>query len=104
MVELIVLPLLLGAVTYRVARFLLLDTMIDGSRDKAIEFLDKRSDKVVYRKLLELFTCPYCITVWVAAGSVAVTRLFVGPLPMPVWLWLGAATVSLLIWAVIDPE
>jgi len=102
--EVVILTLLLGAVTYRVARFILLDTMIDGVRDKMMEQLDKRSAKLLYRKLLELFTCPFCITVWVAGGATVLTRLFVGPFPMPVWVWLAAATISLVLWAIIDPD
>lgn len=102
--EMVILVLLLGAVTYRVARFILLDTMIDGVRDRMMEWLDKRSARFLYRKLLELFTCPFCITVWVSGGAALLTRVFVGPFAMPVWVWLASATFALVLWAIIDPD
>jgi hypothetical protein len=104
MFEMVMLSVLLGAVTYRVGRFIVLDTMIDGTRDKMIGWLEARSEKLLYRKLVELFGCPFCITVWVSAGAVATTRLFAGPIGMPVWVWLATATSALVFWRVVDSE
>lgn len=102
--ELFLLTVILGAVTYRVARFIVLDTLIDGTRDKAQGWLEARIDKLAWRKLLELSGCPWCITVWVAGAATLATRIFVGSFPMPVWVWLGAATWGLVFWKIIDSE
>jgi hypothetical protein len=104
MFEVLMLSVILGAVTYRVGRFIVLDTMIEGTRDKVIGWFEARSDKLLYRKIVELFGCPFCITVWVAAGAVFTTRLFVGSTPMPVWVWLATATTALVFWRVVDSE
>ena len=102
--ELFLLTVILGAVVYRISRFLVLDTLIDGTRDKVQGWLEARIDNIVWRKLLELSGCPWCVTIWIAAGATATTRMFVGSFPMPVWVWLGAATWALMFWRAIDPE
>lgn len=103
MIELILFVILLGLVTYRVSRFIVLDSLIDAQRDWAFAKLETRTSWWA-EKLYELITCPYCITIWVAAGATVATRMFVGSFPMPVWVWLGAATVSLVAWRIVDPE
>lgn len=104
MISHLFLIIILGLVTYRVSRFLVLDTLIDEIRDRVIGWLEPRQHRLGWRKLLDLLGCPYCITVWVAAGAVAAHHFIVDPVPMPVWTWLGVATVSLAVWAVIDNE
>lgn len=98
----VLLLVVLSAVTYRVGRFIVLDTLIDSPRNKVIDWLLGRK-KNWSLKLAELIGCPYCITVWVAAGAVALTALF-QPIPYPVWTWLTVATGSLVFWAIIDSE
>lgn len=77
MIDLTLLIIILSLVTYRVARFLVLDTLIDGTRDRVIDGLERRvgeardaerKSAVAYEKLIDLIGCPFCITVWVAAG------------------------------------
>lgn len=104
MFEIVMLTVILGAVTYRVGRFIVLDTMIDGTRDKFIGWLEARSNKLAYAKIMELFGCPFCITVWVAAGAVFTTRIFAGSFPMPIWVWLATAATALVFWRVVDSE
>lgn len=102
MIDLLILTVILGLVAYRVGRFLLLDTLIDEPRDKAMGWLEIR-EGVGWRKLEELFRCPWCITIWTAAGATAATTAFMS-VPLPVWVWLAAATWALVLWRIIDPE
>lgn len=112
MIELLVLIIILGLVTYRVARFIVLDTLIDGTRDKVIDWLERRqsvalnADKsgLLWAKLVDLIGCPFCITIWISAGAVFATRIFVGSFAMPVWVWLATAAFALLPWNYIDSE
>jgi hypothetical protein len=98
---------ILAFATYRIARFLVLDTLIDGPRDKFHDWLTKPESLSVWRlKLAELLTCPYCITVWVAAGVTVFWSLVVDE-----WLgwafllvWPAVAGASLVPWAYIDDE
>lgn len=93
---------LLGLVVYRVTRFAILDSLIEAPRDRVHAWLLTR-DKAGWRKLQELLACPFCLTIWIAAGAVAITDGFTS-VPLPVWVWLGSATVALLVWAQIDTE
>jgi len=102
-IELLGLTILLSLVTYRVSRFIVLDTLWEKSRDRFAAWLEVR-DNIAADKFGELIGCPFCVSVWVAAGSVGATALFVDPVPMPVWVWLATATLALVWWAVIDPE
>lgn len=95
--------IVLSAVVYRVSRFLVLDTLIDEPRDKLLDQLERRQG-LVYSKLFDLIGCPFCISVWVAAGAVAVHHYAVDDVPVPIWTWLAVATGSLVFWAVIDDE
>jgi hypothetical protein len=100
----IVLLIVLSAVSYRVSRFLLLDSLIDETRNSVLEWLEMHPNRFTL-KLLELLGCPYCVTIWVSAATVGVTALFVeDPIPMPVWTWLATATGSLVFWRWIDSE
>lgn len=111
MIEVFILILILGLVTYRVARFIVLDTLIDGTRDKVLDTLEKKHGRagdskkaLLYSKLTDLLGCPFCITIWVSAGACLATRIFVGSFPMPVWVWLATAATALIPWNYIDSE
>lgn len=101
--DLLVLIVILSLVNYRVARWIVLDTMIDGTRTTAFQWLANR-ERLFWHKLLELLGCPYCITVWTSAAACFATRLFVGPFPMPVFVWLAVAAGSLIPWRYVDWE
>lgn len=99
----IVLVIILSAVVYRVSRFLVMDTLIDEPRNWVINQLERRPGKLS-EKLIDLFGCPYCITIWVSAAAVAVHAVAVDNLPVPIWTWLAVATGALVFWGIVDSE
>jgi hypothetical protein len=103
-----VLVLVLSAVTWRVTRFLILDTLLDTPRDWVHLWLQtphpKRWVYALKIKVFELISCPYCTSVWVAAGAVLLTRPFVDGIPLPVWTWLAVATGAMIIWDYVDKD
>lgn len=123
MTDLLVL-LLMSLTAYRVARFFVLDTMFGALRERFLDWLSTGEDvggdrrpinphadpvafsrlPLVRRKAYELLTCPFCFTVYTAAGAVAVWDLWGGSLPMPVYWWLAVAAGALIVWRIIDWE
>jgi hypothetical protein len=96
--------IVLSAVTYRVARFIVLDTLVDVPRDKVHGWLELHPN-ALSRKVLELLGCPWCITIWVSAATVVVHDAVVSDgVAVPVWTWLTVAVGSLLLWHVLDSE
>lgn len=91
----------LGLVVYRVTRFIGLDTLIERTRERVIDRLESKR-RLWREKLAELITCPFCATIWVSAGATAAYHFDL--LPDFVWWWLAAATIALIIWAIIDSE
>lgn len=103
-VSLIEIIIVLSLVTYRVTRFLLLDSLIEVTRDRVYTWLETHPNRFTM-KLVELIRCPYCITIWVAAGAVVATIMFTdASVPMPVFAWLAVAAASLVWWRIIDPK
>lgn len=103
-VQVILLSVILGAVTYRVTRFIILDTLINEQR-RWVKFklIGDGSPGPVRVKLLDLLSCPYCLSVWIALGAVALTMPF-ADVPMPVWTWLATCTASLAFWRYIEQD
>lgn len=99
----LILLIVLSLVTYRVARFIILDTLIEAPRDRLFDWIERRPGKL-WRKLLELLGCPFCLTIWVAAAAVALTDWLAGDVPMPIWMWLAAAAGALIVWRIVDYE
>lgn len=95
--------LVLGAVTYRVTRFIIRDTLIDGLRWKVRTKLLNGDPSLVRQKLMELLSCPYCLGIWVSAGAVGITLAF-DDLPQPVWSWLAVAAIALAFWRYIEAD
>lgn len=103
--------LVLALTTYRITRFAILDTLIDEPRDAVHSWLlrvDDDGDIPMWRfKLQDLLSCPYCLSVWVAAAVVAFWSLVVRD------EWLGwpflligpaAAGASLIPYRYIDSD
>ena len=99
----IVLVIILSAVCYRVSRFIVLDTLIDEPRNWVLSWLEMHPNAFTM-KLHELLGCPWCITIWVSAGTVALQHFVVDPVPVPIWTWLAVATGGLVFWGLIDKE
>lgn len=60
--------LILGFASYRLTRFLVIDTLLDGIRSKFHVFLVNRTKKLRFFavKLYELTSCTWCLGFWVS--------------------------------------
>ncbi len=94
---------IMSAVTYRISRFIVLDTLIEGVRDKLVDWLE-RHPRFFWTKFKELIGCPYCVTIWISAVVVWAQNVFVAPVELPIWAWLSVATGSVMIWSFVDSE
>lgn len=90
----------ISLITYRVARFLILDTLIDTPRIWFHQVILAKP-KPWRMKLYELITCPFCLTVWVAAAVTAIGDLTYG-FTAPVAVWLASAAGSLMVWNIVE--
>jgi hypothetical protein len=96
---------ILAAVTYRIARFLILDELIEELRDSFHAKLTEHPNRLTI-KLQILMLCPFCLTIWVSLVLHAYWYLLVVDWPdwaFPVYV-LGAAAGSLVFWHYIDAE
>jgi len=100
----------LSFATYRIGRFLLLDSLIDEWRDRLyLKLTVTAPDQPLptwRSKLVDLLTCSYCITVWIALFVTLFWSLVVVD-----WIgwafllvWPAVAAGSLVPWAYIDDE
>lgn len=91
---------LLSLVTYRVTRFGLEDSLIERQREWLLtRIIGKKMTVPEWRmKIYHGFKCPYCVSVWVAAGAVALTDWRTS-VDLPVWVWLGASSGAVIVWA-----
>lgn len=91
----------LSLATWRVTRFWLKDSLPEDIRMALEGWLSRRVTKLRYRKALELITCPWCISVWIAGGFTALWRWQegsgVGWFPTGV-LWLATAAGAMACW------
>lgn len=96
---------IMSAVIYRLARFLILDTLIDVPRDAFNDWLTERPGRLTI-KLQELMQCPFCVTIWVSAGANTYWYTLVEDWPGWAWplYWLGTAAGALIFWTIIDSE
>jgi len=102
-VNMLIMIIVLSLVVYRVGRFVVLDSMFEQTRDKTLGWMHHRRT-FGWVKLAELLGCPYCITVWIAAGACLAWRWFVEPFPAPVFVWLAVSAGSLICWKIVDSE
>lgn len=100
---------ILAFAVYRITRFLIHDTLIEKQRLWVYRKIAKAvpAEGGGYRipegrtKLLELLQCPWCLSIWIAAGTVfAASRRRSIPLPVIYFPALGGAAVY--IWDHID--
>lgn len=94
--------ILFSAVTYRLVRFVVIDTMFDGPRDKVHGWLLKKK-KPWALMLHELFSCTSCMSVWFSAATVAAADIYGVSVPLPVFAWLACSTGALVFAIIIDP-
>jgi hypothetical protein len=104
MLNWLILTIVLGLVVYRVTRFVILDELIDTPRDAVMNWLMTRRRRWG-PYMVKLIGCPWCASVWISAGAVALTMLLTNhEIIMPVWLWLAVAAVAVLVYQVTDAE
>lgn len=79
-----IVPLIvLAFASYRITRFLVIDSLIEGSRHKLYAFLSNRADKngplhLIWSKLFELSSCTWCAGWWLSLGLYSLYA-WVGP-------------------------
>lgn len=93
----LVVLIVLSFAVYRVTRFIVSDTLFEGSRLKLILWLRER-ESMVAGKLIDLIECCYCVSVWVATATVVLADLFGMSVPEPFWVWLAICGGSMAIW------
>lgn len=101
-------------VTYRVARLIVLDEIIDATRKKILHRLEgeypgpysiRRQPREFFKdKAWSLLQCPFCVTPYVAGGVVLIHLWWLDGLPYPVWWWLGIGVGALLTWTYIEDD
>lgn len=99
----LVVVVVLALATWRVTHFFLEDSLIDISRAKWLAWLSQRATKMRYRKALELSTCPWCLSIWIAAAATAAWRFGTsdGAGTAVVWTivtWLAVAGGAMAAW------
>ena len=100
----LLITLLLSAAVYRATRFLILDTLINEQRRWVkLKLMGNGDVGVVRMKLLDLLSCPYCLSVWVAMASVVIANQFVA-IALPALVWLAVCTGSLAFWRYIESD
>jgi len=87
----------LSLVSYRITRFLILDTLIRYQRSWLLMKLLGDNPGTVRTKLHDLAICHYCLSIWIAAGATAITAQFT-PVALPVWVWLAASAGAVAVW------
>lgn len=102
---LLILIVIHGLCTWRVARFLVLDDLINTPREYMHEWL--LSGGPVRQKISVLLSCPWCITVWIAAVATFFWAFLLAD-RWPGWLflpvWIATAAVAVLIWLHADAD
>lgn len=102
--------LILGiGVVWRVTRFILLDSLIHGYRKKLLGWLDQPRPGHPWRdywadKAWQLATCPWCMSIWVSAGFIVITNVWLWDIPAPVWMWLAVAAFALVPYNYLDGD
>lgn len=96
---------LLSLVCYRVTRFAIDDSLIDAPRwwleDKLKGHWSEMDRPAWRQKFLDLLGCPYCMSVWIAAGAVVITNQLIS-VPLPLWTWLAVCGATMVWWRLIE--
>ena len=106
------LVLLILLTTYRTTRLIIEDTFppIGVPREKFLNWLKPTDQRVIAegdvfpkghlgalgRSLHYLFTCPWCMSVWVGAGIIWGVMQYVS-VPMPILVWAASSAVTGLL-------
>ena len=102
--------ILIGAiVTWRVTRFIIADDLVKGTRQRVMAWVNKpreaRWKDFLADKAFDLLTCPWCVSIYVSAGYLALTRwIVVDSIPVPVWSWLAISALSVIPYQFVDGD
>jgi len=88
--------------TYRITRFLIADSLIDGTRNRVKVWLAERSDHLAASKLFDLIDCPYCVSVWIAGALTAINVDRIDGIRDALLVWLGVAGATMLVWRNVE--
>lgn len=96
-------------VTARVTRFITKDDLIMGTREKVLNALSQpRESKLrflIEEKLWYLVSCVWCVSIYVSAGSLLLSRLlWVDSVPAPVWSWLAVGMLAVVVLQFTDGD
>ena len=91
------LMILLALACYRVTRFIVKDSLIQGFRIWLHTALLGNKPRLWRDKLQELISCPFCISVWIAAALVAGVNHY-RSVSLPFVQWLAVAGATCVIW------
>lgn len=94
----------MGAGAWRIGRFVSLDSMFEGTREKFYGWLTTGAKLRMWKlKLHDLFTCPFCITGWTSLGIVIGVDIF-HHLDLIFIQWLATWTAALCWWGLFDSD
>lgn len=107
---------LLAFTVGRLTRFVCMDTLWEEWRERLIAHFEERTPKgrsrdFLARKISELLTCPWCVSIWLSAIVLVVSRQAeihfgwgIESLPLPVWQWLGLSMFAVMFIEWTDGE
>lgn len=97
---------IISAVTWRVTRFLLLDTLLEPLRVRFEKWAREAEEASRFaRWIAALYQCAFCVSIWVSAGAVGLWCL-------TTWWWIGwsflfvwpaGSTGCMIIYRYVDP-
>jgi hypothetical protein len=90
--SLLITAVLFSFAIWRITRFLLRDSMFEETRFKVENYFGSRSDKLFHRKMNELVSCPWCVSVWVTFLVVGLWRWQEGD--GVGWFWTAILTLA----------
>lgn len=95
--------ILFSLVVYRIVRFLISDSLIEGTRLKLGDWiLAGGKDPAQWRdKLYEFMACPYCLSIWASAGVVGLAQIWVD-VPLPWLMWLAVSGGCMVVWRIVE--
>lgn len=103
--------ILIGAlVTWRVTRFIVADDLIAGIRQKVIDWVAPQRPlhpgrNFLFGKAFTLVTCAWCVSIYVSAGYLLLSRwLVVDSIPVPMWTWLAIGALSIVPYQFADGD
>jgi len=105
--------IVLSLVTYRLTRFFVEDSLIDGQRAWLLRKVSGNEAGLILRdgpngptakwraKILYFLECPYCMSVWLCAASTAAAAM-ASDVMNPFFVWLAASGGTMIVWQICE--